>query len=154
MNGLKICFSIFLLLILLSCSENKTAQPQNSGAEKITFIGFSNIGGQLGYYKIIKITEDSIHFETGETVNKKHKKWNSSITPETWKKITSCFKIKNLDSIRSSPSIQVIDGIDESFQIKTTKKSHVYVNAQNDIHYRQFEDFKNQILSILPKEYQ
>lgn len=68
--------------------------------------------------------------------------------------MTSSFNIKNLDSIKSSPSIQPIDGIDESFQIKTNKKSHVYVNAQNDIHYNQFARFKQELLKIIPQEYQ
>lgn len=153
MNNLKIFFSIFLLLILFSCSKNETEASRDSQTEKITFIGFTNIGGQLGYYKIIRLTKDSVHLETGQTSTGKYNKWSSSIKPETWKKLSSCFKIKNLDSIKSSPSIQAIDGIDESFQIKTNKKSHVYVNAQNDIHYDQFVDFKNRITQILPEEY-
>lgn len=154
MNGLKILFSMFLLLIFLSCSEKTADKNSDSKTEEITFIGLSEIGGQSGYYRVVKVTKDSIHFETGETSTKKHKEWHSVIKPENWKNITSSFKIKNLDSVESSPSIQPIDGIDESFQIKTNKKSHVYVNAQNDTHYRQFADFKQQILKILPKEYQ
>ncbi|MCX8531708.1 hypothetical protein [Chryseobacterium luquanense] len=154
MNGLKILFSMFLLLIFFSCSEKTADKNSDSKTEEITFIGLSEIGGQSGYYRVVKITKDSIHFETGETSTKKHKEWHSAIKPEKWRNITSSFKVKNLDSVESSPSIQPIDGIDESFQIKTNKKSHVYVNAQNDIHYRQFADFKQQILKILPKEYQ
>jgi len=153
-SDLKIFVSMFLLLIFFSCSDKIADKNSDSKSEAITFIGFSEIGGELGYYKIIKVTKDSIHLETGKTSEKTHRQWHSAINPETWKNLTSSFKIKNLDSIKSSPSIQPIDGIDESFRIKTNKKSHVYVNAHSDIHYNQFVDFKLKLNRILPKEYQ
>ena len=154
-NGLKILFSIFSLLTLLSCNKENSDKKVSSGKpEEITFIGLSNVGGQQGYYRIIKITKDSIHLETGTNEGKKNKNWRQPITPKTWKKLMSWFKIKDLSFIESSPSIQNIDGIDESFQIKTTKRSHVFVNAYNDRHYRQFENFKNQLNTILPQELQ
>ena len=153
MKDLKILFSIVLLLIFFSCSEKKSPTNQ-SGKEEIKFIRISQIGGQLGYYRNVKITPDSIHIETGQTINKKHKEWHSAITPKTWKSINSCFKIHTLDFIKSSNSIQAIDGIDESFQIKTNKKSHVYVNAHEDKEYVQFSCFKEKILSIIPLKYQ
>lgn len=148
-------FSIFLLLTLFSCNKENSDKKLLSGKpEEITFIGLSYVGGEQGNYRIIKITKDSIHLETGTNEVKKHKSWKKSITPETWKKLTSWFKIKDLSLVESSPSIQSIDGIDESFQIKTTKKSHVFVNAYNDVHYKQFENFKNQLNTILPQEIQ
>lgn len=154
MNGLKIFFSMFLLLVIFSCSEKTTNRSSDSRNEEITFIGLSDAGGQLGYYRVIKVSKDSIHFESGQTANNKHEEWHSVIKPETWKKLVSCFKIKNLNSIESSPSIQAIDGIDESFQIKTSKKSHVYVNAHSDIYYNQFSCFKQELLKIIPQKYQ
>lgn len=154
-NSLKMLFSIFLLLTLFSCNKENSDKKLSSGKpEEITFIGLSYVGGEQGNYRIIKITKDSIHLETGTNEVKKHKSWKKSITPETWKKLTSWFKINDLSLIESSPSIQSIDGIDESFQIKTTKKSHVFVNAYNDVHYKQFENFKNQLNTILPQEIQ
>ncbi len=154
-NSLKMLFSIFLLLTLFSCNkENSDKKLSSRKPEEITFIGLSYVGGEQGNYRIIKITKDSIHLETGTNEVKKHKSWKKSITPETWKKLTSWFKIKDLSLVESSPSIQSIDGIDESFQIKTTKKSHVFVNAYNDVHYKQFESFKNQLNTILPQEIQ
>lgn len=153
MRGLKIVFSMFLLLIFFSCSEQGRKRDPDSEAEVITFIGMSEIGGQMGYYRVIKITKDSIFFETGETVNKKHQEWRSAIKPDSWSKMISSFKIEKLDSIKSSQSIQAIDGIDESFQIKTNKKSHVYVNAQNDKNYSQFAHFKQELFKIIPQKY-
>jgi len=154
MNGLKILFSTVLLLILFSCSEKSAPDKSQQEKEEITFIGLSNTGGQLGYYRLIKVTKDSLHFETGQTVNSTHKEYHAAIQPEIWKNLSSSFKIKNLDSIESSPSIQPIDGVDESFQIKTTKKSHVFVNAQNDDHYDQFAHFKEELFKIIPLQYQ
>lgn len=153
-SDLKIFVSIFLLLIFFSCSDKTVDKSSDAETEHITSISLSEIGGQLGHYKVIKATKDSIHFETGTTSTKKHNEWHSAIKSETWKSLVSSFKIKKLDSIKSSPSIQPIDGIDESFQIKTNKKSHVYVNAYSDINYKQFADFKLQLNRILPKEYQ
>ncbi|MGO4709420.1 hypothetical protein AB4Y90_09945 [Chryseobacterium sp. 2TAF14] len=153
-DDLKIFVSMFLLLIFFSCSEKTAGKNPTPKNEEITLIGLSEIGGQSGYYKVVKVTKDSIHFETGATSTKKHKEWHSAIKPENWKKLASSFKIKNLDSIKSSPSIQPIDGIDESFQIKTNKKSHVFVNSQSDIHYSQFARFKQELLKIIPQEYQ
>lgn len=153
-SDLKIFVSMFLLLIFFSCNDKIADKKPNSKTEEIIFIGLSEIGGQLGFYRVIKVTKDSIHFKTGATSTKKHKEWHSTIKPETWKSMTSSFKIKNLDYIKSSPSIQPIDGIDESFQIKTNKKSHVYVNAHSDIHYNQFARFKQELLKIIPQEYQ
>lgn len=61
---LKLLFSIFLLPALFSCDQKKeevSAVHQNSN--EITFISVSNIGGDQGDYKIIKVTQDSIHAE-------------------------------------------------------------------------------------------
>jgi len=152
-NVLKIFFSMFLLLTFFSCSKKTSDNNSSSGnPEEITFIGLSNVGGEQGNYRIIKITKDSINLETGMNAGEKHKEWHKAITPKTWKNLTSSFKIKDLSLIESSPSIQHLDGIDETFQIKTTKNSHVFVNAYSDTHYRQFEELKIKLENILPKQ--
>ncbi|CAD7810473.1 hypothetical protein CHRY9390_02185 [Chryseobacterium aquaeductus] len=152
-NALRVLTSMFLLLIFFSCIE-KASEKNNSSRdpEEIIFIGFSNVGGQMGNYNNIKITKDSIHFENGSTVSKKHREWHKLITSEIWKNLISSFKINDLPSIESSSSIQAIDGIDETFQIKTTKNSYVFVNAYQDVHYRQFEEFKTKLENIVPKK--
>lgn len=63
-SDLKIFVSMFLLLIFFSCSEKAADKKPDSKTEEITFIGLSEIGGQLGFYRVIKVTKDSIHFET------------------------------------------------------------------------------------------
>lgn len=152
---LKILFSTVLLLMFFCCDKKDSKNKFSStNPEEITFIGLSNVGGELGYYKIIKITQNSIFLETGTTANQKHDKWQKEISPETWKNLISSIKIKDLSQIESSQSIQPIDGIDETFQVKTTKKSHIYVNAYNDIHYKQFETLKLKLENILPKNHQ
>ncbi|MBV8327850.1 MAG: hypothetical protein JO178_16305 [Chryseobacterium sp.] len=153
---LKILFSIFLLSALFSCDQKKTVKtitPKNP--DGITFISVSNIGGSLGQYRIIKITEDSIVAEKGITSNKTHTEWASAINTNTWKQLISSIRTGDLDDIKSSPSQQSVDGMDETFQIRTPKKSHIYVNSYVDtLHYRQFQLLKEQIDNILPKEYQ
>lgn len=146
--GLKILFSTVLLLIFLSCNEE--AKKDIPKSNTITLISFSNVSGNLGNYRIIKITQDSITSETGNTTRQTHQHWASKISPKRWEQLTSSFDLKSLDHIKSSESIQAKGGTDEVFQIKTSKKSHVYVNSYHDtIHYKQFQRFKSQLEKIL-----
>lgn len=150
-KGLKSFFSMFLLLIFFSC-ENKNTQKQNTKEEKIESISVSHIGGRNGFYEIIKIRRDSLFFESGTSKPAKNTNWKNAVNISSWDALTSSFKLKNLDSIRSSPSIQHLDGIDETFIIKTNKKSHIYVNAYNDVNYYQFENFKQKLEKILSQK--
>lgn len=149
----KIIFSIVLLLIFFSCDnkQEKSSVPKNPN--EITFISVSHIGGKLGNYKIVKATKDSISLEQGVTSSKKHQYWSSPIQSKDWQYLASVLNVKTLDSIKSSPS--TIDGIDETFQIRTPKRAHIYVNSYYDtIHYKQLQKLKKRIEEILPKEYQ
>lgn len=150
--SLKIFPLIFLLLIFFSCDQKTENSSQNSN--EIISINYSDIGGELGNYKIVRVTKDSIHAEMGITEKKNHKEWKSKITPQVWQRITSTIDVKTLDKIKSSPSQQSVDGIDETFQIRTPKNYHVYVNAYADaVHYKQLQKLKDQILNVLPEEY-
>ncbi|WP_415328800.1 hypothetical protein [Chryseobacterium sp. MMS23-Vi53] len=151
--SLKIFSLSVLLLIFFSCDSKK---PENisSNPNDIISISYSDIGGELGNYKIVKVTKDSIHLEMGATNNKAHKEWKSAIQPQVWKKLTSTIDVKTLDKIKSSPSKQSVDGFDETFQIRTQKKYHAYVNSYVDtVYYKQLQKLKDQIQAILPTEY-
>lgn len=153
--GQKLSFPVFLLLMFFSCSPSEKEKTVPETGNGIIQVNLSYIGGSAGDYKIIKITKDSIHSEKGTTLNKTHKEWHAAISKETWKKLIALIDIKTLDDIKSSPSAQFVDGVDETFQIKTPKKSHVYVNAYKDTaNYRPLYHFKTQLKKILPKEYQ
>ncbi|WP_027379942.1 hypothetical protein [Chryseobacterium daeguense] len=152
--GLKISFPVFLLLIFFSCDSKKN-EAAPFGPNEIISVNYSDIGGELGNYKIVKVTKDSIHLETGITQNKIHKEWKSAIAPQTWKQIISTIDVGTLDKIKSSPSKQSVDGMDETFQIRTRKKYHAYVNSFADtVYYKQLQKLKDQIQNILPQEYQ
>ncbi|EJL73859.1 hypothetical protein [Chryseobacterium populi] len=152
--SLKIFFSTVLLLTFFSCLKKKRTTTVKNPNE-ITSISLSDIGGSLGSYRIIRITKDSIHSERGIAADKTHHRWDAAITPETWQNMVSAIDPNTLDKIKSSPSKQPVDGTDETFQIRTPKKSHVYVNSYVDnIHYKQFQKLKIRIEKILPKEYQ
>ena len=153
---LKILFSILLLSAFFSCDSKKTEQSvPHKNPHEITFISVSVIEGNLGNYRIIKATKDSVFAEKGVTARKTHKSWASAIHPQIWKKLVSSVHITDLDHIKSSPSQQSVGGTDETFQIRTPKKSHIYVNAYADtLHYEQLQQLKKQLDKILPKEYQ
>ncbi|WP_343610035.1 hypothetical protein [Chryseobacterium oranimense] len=151
---LKLLFSMFLLPAFFSCDKSKEQTSITKNPNEITFISLSNIGGDQGDYKIIRITKDSIHAEQGITARRIHKEWDSAISMQTWNNLISSINTKDLDVIQSSPSKQSVDGIDETFQIRTPKKSHIYVNSYADtLHYRQLKLFKEQLNLILPTEY-
>ena len=152
--SLKIFSLTVLLLIFFSCDTKKTDNISSTNPNEIISINYSDIGGELGNYKIVKITKDSIHLEAGVTNNKTHKEWKSAITAQVWKKLTSTIDVKTLDDIKSSPSKQSVDGFDETFQIRTAKKYHAYVNSYVDtVHYKQLQKLKDQIQALLPTEY-
>ncbi|GAA4150667.1 hypothetical protein GCM10022217_03840 [Chryseobacterium ginsenosidimutans] len=152
--GLKIFCPILLLLIFFCCDSKKTENSSSANPNEIISINYSDIGGDLGNYKIVKITKDSIHLETGITNKKTHKEWKSAITPQIWQNLTSTIDVKTLDKIKSSPSKQSVDGFDETFQIRTPKKYHAYVNSYVDtVYYKQLQKLKDQIQNILPTEY-
>lgn len=150
---MKIFLHVVLLLIFVSCSPKESGTGHTDPNEIIS-ISYSDIGGHLGSYKIIKVTKDSIHLEQGITKNKIHKEWKSAISPQTWKRLTATIDVKALDGIKSSPSQQSVDGFDETFQIRTPNKYHAYVNAFVDTaHYEQLKKLKDQIQTLLPTEY-
>jgi hypothetical protein len=152
-HGLKMFSCLILLLIFISCNP-KESLPANRDPNGIISISYSEIGGPLGNYSIVKVTGDSIHAEQGATGNRTHKEWKSAISPQTWKRLTSNIDVKALDKIKSSPSQQSVDGFDETFQIRTPKKYHAYVNAFADTaYYGQLKKMKDQIRALLPKEY-
>ncbi|MCT2562699.1 hypothetical protein [Chryseobacterium herbae] len=155
-NYLKLLFSLFLLPAFFSCDKKKEQIPAAlQHPNEITFISLSNIGGEQGNYKIIKVTKDSIHAEQGIAEQQTHQEWSSAITAQNWKNLIASIKVKDLDEIQSSPSKQSVDGIDETFQIRTPKKSHIYVNSYADtVHYKQLKQFKEQLNLLLPTEYQ
>lgn len=152
---LKILFSIFLLSAFFSCDPKKQEQTvAHKNPNEITSISVSHIGGTLGEYRIIKATKDSVFAEKGATAKHIHKEWSSAINTDTWKRLVSSVKTSDLDRIKSSPSQQSVYGIDETFQIRTPKKAHFYVNSFADTaHYKQLQQLKEQLDKILPKEY-
>ncbi|WP_294297782.1 hypothetical protein [uncultured Chryseobacterium sp.] len=152
-TGLKKLLLPVLLLIFFSCHE-KESKAGHQNPNEIISVSYSDIGGHLGNYRIVKVTEDSILAEQGITKKKIHRAWKSAISRQTWKRLTSTIDVKTLDRIKSSPSQQSVDGLDETFQIRTSKKYHAYVNAFADTaHYEQLKKLKDQIQALLPKEY-
>lgn len=149
--GLKIFFPFLLLLIFFSCEEKK--KPPVNNPNEITFIGLSYIGGTSGYYKIVKITKDSLHIEEGATEKKSHKEWNTKTNPKDWENLVSKIDVKILSKIKSSPSAQSVNKLDETFQIRTREKAYFYVNSNYDtLNYKELKALKEKIQKIIPKK--
>ena len=153
-SGLKIFFPMLLLLIF-SCSEKSKSERKTTGEETIQYVIFSKVGGRGGNYKTIKITQDSIVLSLGNTSKNVHKTWKKALSDKNQAEIFGKLKINELAFIKSSESVQVKEEADETFQIKTSRTSYVFVNAYNDeYNYRQLKNFKIHLEKIIPREYQ
>lgn len=153
--GNNLMAPLLLLLASFSCNGNKSETASSRNPHDIISISYSDIGGEEGEYKIVRITSDSVHAETGTTRTKTHREWKSAISPKTWHSLTSALDVNTLGRIKSSPSKQSVDGYDETFQIRTAEKYHAYVNSYADtVHYKQLQLLKDRIRIIIPSEYQ
>ena len=152
--GLKSFFPLLLLLIF-SCSETSKSEKKNTGDERVEYIVFSRVGGRGGNYKTIRVTQDSVVLSLGNTSKNLHKIWKKALSDKVKAELFGKLNVNQLSFIKSSESIQAQDGADETFQIKTSRTSYVFVNAYNDeYNYRQLENFKIQLKKIIPKEFQ
>ena len=150
--GLKMFFPVFLLLIF-SCKDS-SKKVKNTGFETIEYVVYSQVGGKDGSYKTVKVTQDSIILNKGKTAFNVHKTWKTKLSEKQKKSIFNQLKVNQLAFIRSSASKQFKKEIDETFQVKTTKTSHVFVNAFNDEeNYKQLKNFKTELDKLIPKEY-
>lgn len=153
-SGLK-SFVPLLLLLIFSCSETSKSEKKNTGDERVEYIVFSRVGGRGGNYKTIRISQDSVVLSLGNTSRNLHKIWKKALSDKTRDELFGKLKINQLSFIKSSESVQANDGADETFQIKTSRTSYVFVNAYNDeYNYSQLENFKTQLKKIIPKEFQ
>lgn len=150
--GLKIFFPVFLLLIF-SCTDS-SKEVKNTDFETIEYVVYSQVGGKDGSYKTVKVTQDSIILNKGKTALNLHKTWEAKLSKQQKNSIFNQLKVNQLAFIRSSESKQFKKEIDETFQVKTTKTSHVFVNAFNDEeNYKQLKNFKTELEKLIPKEY-
>jgi hypothetical protein len=152
-NMAKIFGAVFLLLVFFSCMQKNNSVTKTS-EEEILSLTYSSVGGMQGYYRTFTATKDSIKFENGQSVNNLHKEWGAKMPAESWKKLTSTIDLKTVGKILSSPSKQPVDGIDETFQVKTNKKTQVFVNSFDaKTNYSQLQNLKTEFEKMLPKEY-
>jgi len=153
-SGWKIFFPLLLLLIF-SCSEKQVSDKKNAGVETLDYIVYSKVGGESGNYKTVKVTQDSVVLSFGNTLKNHHTTWKKALPDDVKEELFGKLKINQLSFIKSSESIQAQDGADETFQIKTSRTSYVFVNAYNDeYNYRQLRNFKTHLEKIIPKGFQ
>lgn len=145
---------LFFLLTFFSCAQKNRADISKNEPEKIVLLKYGNVGGMQGFYRTFTATQDSVHFETGQYANKTHKEWHAKMPAKTWQKITALIDLNTVATVKSSPSMQPVDGVDETFQIKTNKKTQVFVNAaEAQPQYQQLEQLKTEFEKILPEKY-
>ncbi|WP_131725553.1 MULTISPECIES: hypothetical protein [unclassified Chryseobacterium] len=152
-SGLNIFFPVFLLLIF-SCSKPSEKTGKSKGEETFEYIILSEVGGMGGHYKNIKVTQDSVILTTGNTMTNRNQTWNKALSTKDKTELFGQLKINQLAFIKSSESLQAADGVDETFQVKTSRTSYVFVNAYNDgYNYRQLANFKAKLAKIIPEKY-
>lgn len=88
-------------------------------SEKIESINVTTEGGNLGYFRNIRVNKDSVSSiqrqADNDHLNKSHKR---AITPSEWNKLISEIDLSSVSKIKNYPSYQPFDGIDDIWEIK------------------------------------
>lgn len=116
---------------IFSCKEKKTSKVKAIPAEKIESINITTEGGNLSYFRNIRVDKDSIssiqrQLDT-DSLNSSHKR---AITPTEWDMLISNIDLSSVSKIKSGPSYQPFDGIDDIWEIKTSARTYRIINGK------------------------
>ncbi|MCT3805470.1 hypothetical protein HZQ57_10935 [Elizabethkingia anophelis] len=143
-----------LLLIFFSCKEKKPSKVTAISAEKIESINITTEGGNLSYFRNIRVDKDSIssiqrQLDT-DSLNSSHKR---AITPTEWDMLISNIDLSSVSKIKSGPSYQPFDGIDDIWEIKTSARTYRIINGKKDIdNYKSLETLYSQLEELIQKK--
>ncbi|MCL1669473.1 hypothetical protein M2T82_15510 [Elizabethkingia ursingii] len=143
-----------LLLIFFSCKEEKTSKDTAIPSERIESINITTVGGNLGYFRNIRINKDSVSCiqKQADTVSldKSHKR---AITPAEWNKLISEIDLSSVSKIKNGPSYQPFDGIDDIWEIKTSTRTYRIINGKKDTdNYKSLEAVYSQLEELIQKK--
>lgn len=116
---------------IFSCKEKKTSKVKAIPAEKIESINITTEGGNLSYFRNIRVDKDSIssiqrQLDT-DSLNSSHKR---AISPTEWDMLISNIDLSSVSKIKSGPSYQPFDGIDDIWEIKTSARTYRIINGK------------------------
>lgn len=116
-------------VFLISCS---TSNPSHK-MDKIKSISISTMGGQLGYYRTLRITPDTLYYEQGSHANPSHNKSIKKInTQYQLEEVIPANQLTNFSKIISGKSRQPVDGTDTIIVVSTDSTEMKITNAGND----------------------
>lgn len=122
-----------LISMLISCGKNaKTVINHSSENDEFILIRLSIYGGDLGYYKSLTISRDSVihsYFTAAnnETVINRYKN-----EKENWRNLTESFKLSDFRKIKNGNSYQPADGTDQQIYIETKGRKDSIINGDAD----------------------
>lgn len=143
-----------LLLIFFSCQEKKTSKVTASPSEKIESISITTEGGNLGYFRNIRVNKDSVSTiqRQADTDNLNNSR-KRAITPTEWNKLISEIDLSSVSKIKNGPSYQPFDGIDDIWEIKTSTRTYRVINGKKDIdNYKSLETVYSQLEELIQKK--
>ena len=143
-----------LLLIFFSCKEEKTSKDIAIPSEKIVSIDITTEGGNLGYFRNIRVNKDSVSSIQRQAdtdhLNKSHKR---AITSTEWNKLISEIDLSSVSKIKNDPSYQPFDGIDDIWEIKTSTRTYRVINGKKDTdNYKSLEAVYSQLEELIQKK--
>ena len=143
-----------LLLIFFSCKEKKTSKDTAISSEKIESINITSEGGNLGYFRNIRVNKDSVSSiqrqADTDILNKSRKR---AITPTEWNKLISEIDLSLVSKIKNGPSYQPFDGIDDIWEIKTSTRTYRVINGKKGTdNYKSLEAVYSQLEELIQKK--
>nr|WP_199163033.1 hypothetical protein [Elizabethkingia sp. ASV34] len=143
-----------LLLIFFSCKEEKASKDIAIPSEKIVSIDITTEGGNLGYFRNIRVNKDSVSSIQRQAdtdhLNKSHKR---AITSTEWNKLISEIDLSSVSKIKNDPSYQPFDGIDDIWEIKTSTRTYRVINGKKDTdNYKSLEAVYSQLEELIQKK--
>jgi hypothetical protein len=113
------------------------------------------VGGRLGGNSNLTICADSIHYfgsyreiQSPEVITH-HFDMTVQTSKEQWDFLTKAFDLEAFKKIKNGPCGTCVDGTDEIFSVTINGRTYSFVNGNDDVHYKQMQDFFDAIKEVI-----
>ncbi|MCS4301064.1 hypothetical protein [Chryseobacterium sp. BIGb0232] len=134
---------IIILLVFVSCKENKSKTDDNImvHTETIQSVKMISAGGGLGFSSSTLIDKDSIHYRRTVAANEaENLTYSRDVKPEDWKKLVATIDQKLFRAVKEGKSVQPVDGIDTKIIVTTSAGDISKMNAYDDPAWKSIRD--------------
>ncbi|AQX03811.1 hypothetical protein BAX97_11625 [Elizabethkingia meningoseptica] len=151
----RVLFFPVLLLAFFSCKKTQVSQViHNDSSEKIESISLTTEGGELGYFRNITITKDSVLFVQRQIApSQVDNTKKTTISAQEWNTLVSDLDIQKFSKIKNGQSYQPVDGTDDIWEIKTSLNHYHIVNGNIDtVNYKPLKVLQSRLEELIQKK--